>query len=67
MMTSPGGGEVRIKGFRTEDVNDRSVQVETYAERSEPRLSQSQIRSPAEARDTVRRVNVATDTAASRR
>lgn len=67
MMTSPGGGEVRIKGFRTEDVNDRSVRVETYAKRSEPRLSQSQIRSPAEARDTVRRVNVATDTAASRR
>lgn len=65
MMTSPGGGEVRIKGYRAEDTDNHSVRRKTYADRSEPRLSQGRIRSPAEARDTARRPNAATDTAAN--
>lgn len=64
MFAIPEEGGVRIEGYRAEDTDEHSVQMDIYTGSSEPRLSLKQILSPEDARDNARRLNAAADVAA---
>lgn len=63
MFAIPDDGEVKIKGCRAENTDERSVQIDIHTESSERWLSLQQIFLPENAPDVAHRHDAATDMA----